>query len=131
MKPKLIYVQLPQGYTPSPLSPEKIIAKVEKVTGISFPAMRSKRRKPEIVLARQIAMASICHYTRLKLAEIGDRFGGRDHSTVIHAREAVHNYIETGDPLREVINKVAPDLVRHIDETTAGSRIQRLRKNAA
>ncbi|HEY4695577.1 MAG TPA: chromosomal replication initiator protein DnaA, partial [Candidatus Hydromicrobium sp.] len=52
--------------------------------------IRDKSRKKEIVLARQIAMYLSKELTRSSLKSIGLQFGGRDHSTVIHA----HNTIE-------------------------------------
>jgi chromosomal replication initiator protein len=51
--------------------------------------LRSKTRKKDIATARQIAMYFSQQYTTFPLKHIGDRFGGRDHSTVVHAAKTV------------------------------------------
>jgi chromosomal replication initiator protein len=56
-----------------------------------------KSRKRPIVDARHIAMHFCKLHTPLSLEAIGRRFGGRDHSTVIHACRAVQARIDT-DP---------------------------------
>lgn len=53
--------------------------------GIPDDMVRAKSRKKEIALARQISMYMAKHYTNHSLKTIGLHFGGRDHSTVIHA----------------------------------------------
>ncbi|MCS6833341.1 MAG: DnaA/Hda family protein, partial [Flammeovirgaceae bacterium] len=56
---------------------------------ISVEELKSKTRKKDIANARQIAMYFSQQYTKLPLKSIGDSFGGRDHSTVVHASKAV------------------------------------------
>jgi chromosomal replication initiation ATPase DnaA len=56
---------------------------------ISVADLKSKTRKKEIATARQIAMHFSKEYTNIPLKSIGDSFGGRDHSTVVHASKAV------------------------------------------
>ena len=51
--------------------------------------IRDKTRKKEIVLARQIAMYLSKEMTKSSLKTIGLHFGGRDHSTVIHACSSI------------------------------------------
>lgn len=57
--------------------------------GISVAQMQSKSREQEIVYARQKAMYLAKRFTNLSLKTIGKHFGGRDHSTVIHAIKCV------------------------------------------
>ncbi len=59
--------------------------------------MKGKVKKREIVIPRQVAMYFCKRYTQLTLALIGENFGGRDHSTVIHALESVEDMMKT-DP---------------------------------
>lgn len=68
---------------------------VSEATEISLEALKSKSRKREIVEARQIAMTIMCKERCGSLAEIGFFFGGRDHSTVIHARNTVADLMLT------------------------------------
>ena len=44
--------------------------------------------------------------TDFSLPEIGEQFGGRDHSTVMHACEKVHKDIEAKNSVREMVNKI-------------------------
>jgi chromosomal replication initiator protein len=60
--------------------------------GVAENKIRDKTRKKEIVLARQLAMFLSKELTLSSLKTIGLHFGGRDHSTVIHACNAIDNY---------------------------------------
>ncbi len=57
--------------------------------------LKDKTRKKEIVMARQLAMYFSKEYTTLSLKTIGYHFGGRDHSTVIHAVQTVNDLYDT------------------------------------
>src|SRR6185436_20870068 len=62
---------------------------------ISVELVKSKTRKREIVQARQISMFYAKDLTKSSLKTIGMFFGGRDHSTVIHACQTVNDLMET------------------------------------
>ena len=62
---------------------------------VDLEAMKGKLKKREIVVPRQVAMYFCKRYTQLTLALIGENFGGRDHSTVIHALEMVEDLMKT------------------------------------
>ncbi len=66
--------------------------------------LRDKTRKKEIVLARQVAMYLSKELTKSSLKTIGLHFGGRDHSTVIHACTSVEKDRLTDPNLNEIIN---------------------------
>jgi chromosomal replication initiator protein len=81
-----------------------IIQNIETEVGIDFiqksvaeyfdvklDELKAKTRKKDIVVARQVAMYFAKEYTKYSLKSIGYHFGGRDHSTVIHAVQAVHD----------------------------------------
>jgi chromosomal replication initiator protein len=57
--------------------------------------LKSKTRKRHIVQARQISMYFAKNFTRSSLSNIGKHFGGRDHSTVIHACQTVQDLMQT------------------------------------
>lgn len=74
--------------------------------------MLSERRTADVVYPRQIAMFLCKEFTRRSLPEIGRRFGGRDHTTVLHAVRAIGEREKTNEALaadikalREQINK--------------------------
>jgi chromosomal replication initiator protein len=62
---------------------------------VELEAMKGKIKKREIVVPRQVAMYFCKRYTQLTLALIGENFGGRDHSTVIHALEMVEDLMKS------------------------------------
>lgn len=66
----------------------------------------SKSRKRPIVDARQVAMFYCKLHTQLSLEAIGKRFGGRDHSTVIHACRAVQARIDTDPRFKEHVELI-------------------------
>lgn len=71
------------------VSPEMIIQTVAKHYGVSFADILSEKRTQNIAQARQVGMALTKEFTDLSLAAIGETFGGRNHSTVIHAANKV------------------------------------------
>ena len=68
---------------------------------IRMAELLSKRRHRSIVRPRQMAMALCKELTQHSLPEIGDAFGGRDHTTVIHACRKIAELCETDGRLRE------------------------------
>ncbi len=65
--------------------------------------LREKTRKKEIVLARQIAMFLSKEMTKSSLKTIGLHFGGRDHSTVIHACSSIELQKRTDESIKNII----------------------------
>jgi len=72
----------------------------------------SKRRTRSLARPRQMAMALAKELTEHSLPEIGDAFGGRDHTTVLHACRVIRDLIETDGKLHEDWDK----LVRKLTE---------------
>ena len=68
--------------------------------------VRAKTRKREVVQARQVAMYFSKQLTQHSLKTIGLHFGGRDHSTVIHANQSVENQIETNPTFQDMIEEI-------------------------
>ncbi len=75
------------------ISIENIQKTVAEFYSIRVSDLKSKRRNRQIARPRQIAMALAKELTNLSLPDIGDSFGGRDHSTVIHACKKVDELI--------------------------------------
>ena len=74
---------------------QKTVAEYYKV---KVADLLSKRRSRSIARPRQMAMALSKDLTNHSLPEIGDHFGGRDHTTVIHACRKVKDLVsEAGD----------------------------------
>ncbi len=68
--------------------------------------VKSKTRKREIVQARQISMFYAKDLTKSSLKTIGMHFGGRDHSTVIHACQTVNDLMETDKKFKSDIDEI-------------------------
>lgn len=89
------------------LTVEQIQSLVCEYFGIPEDLVRAKTRKREVVQARQVAMYFARKLTQHSLKTIGLQFGGRDHTTVIHATRSVDNQIETDSNFRESIEEIA------------------------
>jgi chromosomal replication initiator protein len=88
------------------ISIEDIQRLVCEYFGIDPNKVREKTRKQEIVEARQIAMYLSKTMTKSSLKTIGLHFGGRDHSTVIHAIHAVEDRRETSPKFQQIVKDI-------------------------
>ena len=78
--------------------------------GVTPADICSKRRTQNVVRPRHIAMYLAKTMTTRSLPDIGRRFGGRDHSTVIHAVNKVTALLNAGDPVADDIDRLVRDL---------------------
>lgn len=74
--------------------------------GVEENKVREKNRKKEVVMARQVAMYLSKKLTKSSLKTIGLHFGGRDHSTVIHAFNNIEKQLDKDLNLKESINSI-------------------------
>ena len=68
---------------------------------VPYDKLLQKTRKREIVQARQITMYLAKAFTKNSLKSIGEHFGGRDHTTVIHSCQTVKDLMDTDDSFRD------------------------------
>lgn len=73
---------------------------------VELEQMKGKVKKREIVIPRQVAMYFCKRYTQLTLALIGENFGGRDHSTVIHALESVEDMMKLDANFKNTVDEL-------------------------
>ena len=73
-------------------------------------SMRSKVRTARLAFPRQVAIFLARDMTSASLAQIGQRFGGRDHTTVIHACQKITGLIERDVSLRSTIGQLRKEL---------------------
>ena len=99
----------------SPVSIEYIQKTVSSYFDLPIDLLRAKTRKQEVVGARQLAMYLSKDLTSSSLKTIGLHFGGRDHSTVIHACQSVEDRIKTDDGYKRQFD----ELRRRIELRTA------------
>ena len=82
------------------ISIDDIQEQVGKFYGVTVKEIKATKRTQDIVLARQVAMYLAREMTDNSLPKIGKSFGGRDHSTVLHAYNKIKNMLAQDDNLR-------------------------------
>jgi chromosomal replication initiator protein len=88
------------------INPNQILQIAAEELGLSLQEIKTKRRNKNTVLARQIAMYIIRELTELSLPEIGEFFGGRDHTTVLHAYNKIKGEMCRDADLQNKINHI-------------------------
>jgi chromosomal replication initiator protein len=96
-------------------TPKKIkISTIQKVVSqhYSVPAdsMRSKVRTARLAFPRQVAIYLARELTKYSLTQIGQQFGGRDHTTVIHACQKIGDQMERDVSLKATVNQLKKEL---------------------
>jgi chromosomal replication initiator protein len=74
--------------------------------GIALHELKTRRRNKQIVLPRQIAMYLSRELTELSLPEIGNSFGGKDHTTVLHSYKKIKEDLKVNEGLKEKVERV-------------------------
>lgn len=88
---------LPRRHT---LNAVKILEVVAHYYSVSVDDIVGRDRSKEIMLPRHMAMYLVREETDASLPEIGQRLGGRDHTTILHGCDKMSNLIETDDNIR-------------------------------
>lgn len=100
-------VEALQGLQTVTKSPELAISDIQETVAdyynISVDDLKGKKRNKQIVNPRQIAMYLARELTPNSLPKIGSEFGGRDHTTVMHAYEKIQESINTDDKIKDQI----------------------------
>ena len=94
---------------------EPTTADVQRVVcehfGLSLNELKSKRRTQNLVVPRQIAMFLTRRLVNISFPAIGEQFGGRDHSTVIHANNTITSRQASDPTLRATIDRLERTIV--------------------
>ncbi|MFC1704670.1 chromosomal replication initiator protein DnaA [Candidatus Omnitrophota bacterium] len=88
------------------ISVDAIQRRVADCFNISVSDIRAKRRNKNIVLPRQVAMYLARELTNLSLPEIGESFGGKDHTTILHAWNKIKTCVTTDKGLKTTIHRI-------------------------
>lgn len=88
------------------VSVKHVIAKIAEFYGIDEASMYAKTRRREVVRPRQIIMYILREDFHLSYPAIGSVFGGRDHTTVIHACEKVRGNMVVDDELKIQLDEI-------------------------
>jgi len=93
------------------VSIEEVIRVVAKQYGLKPAELKSPKRAKQITRARQIAMYLCRELTSESFPEIGSRFGGRDHATVIHGVNKITSLLEVDSDLQRDIQLLGKSLM--------------------
>lgn len=91
---------------PKMITIQDIQQKVGEYYNLRLEDFKARKRTKAIAFPRQIAMYLSRELTDFSLPKIGDAFGGRDHTTVIHAHEKISQQLKTDQDLYKVINNI-------------------------
>jgi chromosomal replication initiator protein len=104
------------GAAPELDRPSPTIECIQQVTSaalrLSATDLNSPKRSRQVVYARQLAMYLCRELTSLSLPAIGKGFGGRDHTTVLHAHRQIRSRIFSDSAVRELVERLVENLQR-------------------
>lgn len=119
-------VEPPEPVPPSPVSDEQIReahallqskgllnqvdiiqrAVLAKFPGVTLSDLRSSRKTAKVVLPRQIGMYLCKELTNKSFPDIGRRFGGRDHTTIMHAVKKITGMVRDNEVFAGFVNRI-------------------------
>jgi chromosomal replication initiator protein len=88
----------------------QIIDAVVRRYGVKVSDLQGKKRQQSISLPRQVSMYLARRMTNLSLEEIGGYFGGRDHTTVLHAERKIDDMLRTDSALQAALETLERDI---------------------
>ena len=96
--------------TPRAITPTLIMEIVSNYYNIRIEDFQSKKRNRAISFPRQVAMYLCRELTDLSLPKIGEEFGGRDHTTVIHAYDKIAADIINDPEVSKTVSQIRKEL---------------------
>jgi chromosomal replication initiator protein len=110
LRDKLRAIEINLDAEESTLSPAVIQRAVAQEWGVTVDGLKSKTRTKSLTVPRQAAMLLCRQLLGLQLVEIGNAFGGRDHSTVIHSIEKASTSFQQDSTFQQRLNRVRAKL---------------------
>ena len=114
---KAITIELVQEALKNFLEQKRKVITVEEIQkyiaafyNVKVSDIKSKKKNKALIKPRHTAMFLTRQLTNLSLPEIGRHFGGRDHSTVLHAVQKLENIAKTDDDFQGVMDRFIKDL---------------------
>ncbi len=93
-----------------PVDCDQIVKSVAGYFNVKVSDLSSDRRHKAVTVPRQVAMYLVRELTRMSFPEIGRRFGGKDHSTVISACKRVSSLIDTDPSIKQAVDSISKGL---------------------
>ncbi len=97
-------------------SPQTVLKSVADFYSVSTNDLLKRSRKKEVVRPRQVAMFLLREETKLSFPEIGQKLGGRDHSTVIHACEKIKKEESTDEVIKQELVMIRERVYNSFDK---------------
>ncbi|MBP0979280.1 MAG: chromosomal replication initiator protein DnaA [Oscillospiraceae bacterium] len=95
---------------PTSVSIDRVISEVSQTYGVSPADIKSSKRSANISIARQIAIYIVREVLCVPMSNIGEEFGGRDHSTIVYALQQVENKMKKDIKYKETVE----DIIKNI-----------------
>jgi chromosomal replication initiator protein len=93
------------------VSVEEIIKTVAGKMNVKISDIKAHNKNKNLVLARQISMYLARKLTNLSYPDIGQKIGGRDHSTVIYANNKILKTVESDAAFKKTIQDIEDNIV--------------------
>jgi chromosomal replication initiator protein len=91
---------------------QAIIESVTRFYDVKLTDLLSKKRNKSIAMPRQVCMYLARKHTRFSLEEIGGYFGGRDHTTVMHAVRTIEQKADADGKIQSEVDRIEQDLLQ-------------------
>lgn len=88
------------------MTPDKIISAVCDYFNVSYQDITGKKKNKEVVEPRMIAIYLISEILTLPLKSIGEIFGGRDHTTIMHSRDKITEDLKSNKKTQTLVNEL-------------------------
>ena len=95
------------------LNAEKIISTVCDFFKVTKDELIGKKKNKEIVEPRQLCIYLINEMLNIPLTAIGAIFGGRDHTTIMHARDKINSQVKINPHIRTLVNDIKSQLLKY------------------
>ena len=92
------------------ITPRHLVSVCAKHFGVKTGDLSGQSRQKEIVLARHITAYLLLTENKLPLKQVGQILGGRDHTSIMHARDKIHTQLSTNPLIRQLINQIKKSL---------------------
>src|SRR6266481_7090924 len=89
---------------------EQIQRKVGDFFGVKVADLKAKNRTKAVAFPRQVAMYLARQLTHASLAEVGRAFGGKDHTTVLHAVDKIQSLVQEDPKLKKTIETLTQSI---------------------
>ncbi|MBD2848024.1 chromosomal replication initiator protein DnaA [Paenibacillus sp. IB182496] len=98
---------------PKMITIQDIQQRVGEYYGLKLEDFKARKRTKAVAFPRQIAMHLARELTEFSLPKIGEAFGGRDHTTVIHAHEKISQQLKVDQELYKIVQTLSERIKSH------------------